>query len=50
MSSLNISERFSFAYFDLNMKNKLSAVPVSLNKQSLAKVTVLSSNFPVFIK
>ena len=35
MCSLNISERCPFAYFDSNMKIKLSAVPVRLNKQRL---------------
>ena len=31
VSLLNISDRYPFAYFDLNMKLKLSAVPVNLN-------------------
>ena len=35
MFSLNISERCPFAYFDLNMKIELSAVPVGLNNQRL---------------
>ena len=43
MSSLNVSERCPCAHFDLNMKIKLSAVPVSLDNQRLGTLFSNSS-------